>query len=183
MLSTYNGYQLRVAAESDITKIVPTVRITHISLDAGKDALGFKAELNGIDPAEVTSYGFEFTVNGRTQVFKLDNALNKNDITARIYKIMGSKGGEKIITGRAVEVVNGGELSSESQSTSMKDTIVKVNGMFDDQPATLSETQKAAVYGLYIKNEYNTKTIAAWLGETNNIEKWAPATEQATPAV
>ena len=146
-----------------------SIEITHISLQPGKDALGYKAvlESNSRVLAAVTEIGFEFSVNGGTPVTVTKAVTNANaEFTARLKNIMACGGGEMEITASAFMVVADEALWSNSETTSMKDTIQTVNTM------ELGDAQKTAVYGLY--SQY-ASVMDAWLGESNNIKSWAPA--------
>lgn len=142
--------------------------ITHVSLDANKDALGYKAELKGNAhvQAAVTGYGFTMGVNKKAQTVTASGPIDDGVFTLRLYKIMATNGGEKEINATAFVIFNGDDenaVTTGQYTTTMKKTILDVNDMFDD----LSAEQKAAVQKLY--SEYEP-VIAKWLeGKINNF--------------
>lgn len=140
--------------------------LTHISLDAKKDALGYKAHIYGDSQAlqAVDAFGLKLYVsedNAKTYT----KACNSSGLfTLRLNNIMKNSGGETAIYGAPVIVIGEQTIVLETTSTSMQDAIVAVNQLND-----LSSTQKLAVYDLY--REYSD-TMDKWLGENNNIRNW-----------
>ena len=121
----------------------PSVTITHISLDPAKDALGFKASVNGSLDA-VTQIGFAFRVNGGAEkVYKLTKTPEDGIFSARVKNILANDGGEATLEAYAFVVINGETVKSDWQSTSMKDTLQAVNNAW--YTAGYNQTQKAAV--------------------------------------
>ena len=121
----------------------PSVTITHISLDPAKDALGFKASVNGSLDA-VTQIGFAFRVNGGAEkVYKLTKTPEDGIFSARVKNILANEGGEATLEAYTFVVVNGETVKSDWQSTSMKDTLQAVNNAW--YTAGYNQTQKAAV--------------------------------------
>ena len=145
------------------------VVITDISLKPDADALGYKAALKGDETVQkaVTGYGFDMSVSGgRVVTFGNDEALADGKFTLRLKNIMANNGGENTIN--AVAFVKFGEqtIRSKLQSTTMKDTILMVNGL-----TNLSEEQKTVVGQYY---DTYSAVMAPWLAqaETNNIDTW-----------
>ena len=142
--------------------------ITHVSLDANKDALGYKAELKGNArvQAAVTGYGFTMGVNKKAQTVTASGPIDDGVFTLRLYKIMATNGGEKEINATAFVIFNGDDknaVTTGQYTTTMKKTILDGNDMFED----LSDAQKAAVQKLYSEHE---SVIAKWLeGKINNF--------------
>lgn len=140
--------------------------LTHISLDAKKDALGYKAHIYGDSQAlqAVDAFGLKLYVsedNAKTYT----KACNSSGLfTLRLNNIMKSSGGETAIYGAPVIVIGEQTIVLETTSTSMRDTIVAVNQLTD-----LSSTQKLAVYDLYREH---SDIMDKWLGENNNIRNW-----------
>ena len=132
------------AAESaDPTATDPVVKITHISLDPAKDALGFKAKVEG-DAESVTEIGFCFRVNGGTEkVFKMTKTPKDGIFTARVTKILAKNGGESILEAYAFVRIGDVTVRSKLQSTSMKQTLQTVDAAW--YTAGYTQTQKNAV--------------------------------------
>ena len=134
-----------------------TVEITHVSLDPAKDALGFKASVDGSLDA-VTEIGFAFRVNGGAEkVYQLEKTPTDGVITARVKNILAAGGGEANLEAYAFVVVNGQIIRSEWQSTSMKNTLQAVNAAWNT--AGYTQSQKLAVRELC--NKFKT-TVEGW---------------------
>lgn len=145
------------------------VVITHISLDPTADALGYKATLMGDEAVQsaATGFGFDMSVSGgKVVTVSKDYAPVNGQFTLRLKNIMAMNGGEMPINAVAFVKFGGQTTKSEMQTTTMKDTILMVNGM-----STLSETQKTLVGKYY--DQYST-VMAAWLAqvEKNYIDTW-----------
>lgn len=139
-----------------------------VSLKAGQEALGYKAEFLGDEVACSMVQGYGFTMGaagGETKTYTKEGALTSGQtITLRLQNIMAAKGGDVQITGQAfVSLSNGQTLTTASYSTSMKETILAVNANWTGY----SEAQRASVRALY--SAYSS-IMAAWFeGITNNI--------------
>lgn len=134
------------AFAADSTAAEPVVTITHVSLDPAKDALGFKAKVEGAS-ASVTEIGFVFRVNGGAEkVYALSKTPEDGIFTARVKNILANKGGEATLEAYAFVVANGETVKSDWRSTSMKDTLQTVDGLWSD--AEYSWIQRNAVKGL-----------------------------------
>ena len=149
------------------------VVLTHVSLKANDDALGFRAEVHGDSTvlAAITGYGFNMNLeNHFVKTYKLEGAPVDGVFTLRLTGIMANNGGELDIFGQPFVCFGEDTANGNTYTTSMKDTILAVNKM-----TTLTETQKAAVYELYAANK---DVIDTWFGTaTNNIAAWAPVAE------
>ena len=140
----------------------PVVTITHISLQPGADALGFKAKVEG-DLSSVTEIGFAFRVNdGAEKIYKLTKTPEDGVFSARVKNILANNGGEATLQAYAFVVVNGETVKTEWQSTSMKATLQTINSVWSD--AAYSWVQRNAVKALC--ESYGTQ-IQAW--NLNNI--------------
>ena len=92
-----------------------TLKITHVSLDPSKDALGFKATVEG-DLSTVTEMGFCFRVNGGAEKkYTIQKNLTDGTFTARVKNILANNGGEANLEAYAFVVVSG-----ETVKTSMR---------------------------------------------------------------
>jgi len=145
------------------------VVIDYISLKPDADALGYRATVMGDETVQsaVTGYGFDMSVaDGKVVTYEKDVAPTNGKFTLRLKSIMASDGGEKSINAVAFVKFGTQTVESKMQTTTMKATILAVNGM-----TTLTETQKAAV-GQY----YDTfrAVMAPWFAQvgTNNIDAW-----------
>ena len=140
----------------------PTVELTHISLNPGKDALGFKAAAANLP--EGAQVAIRLWVNENIVVTK---SVKKANISLLLKNIMACNGGEMTIYAQAAILDAEGAVLAESavEQTTMRETVEKVNEL-----TGLTNDQKAAVYGLYAQY---ANTMDAWLGENNNIKTWA----------
>ena len=141
------------------------VNITHISLDPSKDALGFKAKVEGSQTMleAVTEIGFCFRVNGGTEkVFKMTKTPKDGVFTARVTKILAKNGGESILEAYAFVRVGDVTVNSQWQSTSMKKTLQAVDAAW--YSAGYTQAQKKAVKELCEKFE---EQVEPWA--LNNI--------------
>lgn len=133
--------------------------ITHISLDAANDALGFKATLDGNArvQAAVTGYGFTMGVT----VFKdytaqVEPGQFDGQFTLRLNGIMAAKGGQMDIFSTAFVMVGDQQIFSNQESTNMRTTVETVDQQWNT--AGYSDAQKAAVKAL----------VDAYYEETSN---------------
>ncbi|MBR5570820.1 MAG: family 43 glycosylhydrolase [Oscillospiraceae bacterium] len=137
----------------------PTLKITHVSLDPAKDALGFKATVEG-DLSTVTEMGFCFRVNGGAErTYTIQKTLTDGTFSVRVKNILANNGGEANLEAYAFVVVNGETIQTEWQATSMKQALQAVNTAW----AGYNQTQKAAVKALCTTYEAQ---VASW-GLTN----------------
>lgn len=137
-----------------------TLQITHISLDPAKDALGFKAKLEG-DSSAVTEIGFCFRVNGGAEkTYTTQKTLTDGTFSARIKNILAAGGGEAVLEAYAFVRVGDRVIKSQVESTSMKQALQAVNTAW----ASYNQTQKNAVKALCATYEAQ---VAAW--GLNNI--------------
>ena len=164
--STGKNYQMKLYVKA---APVPSVEITHISLNPAKDALGYKAEAQNLP--EGAHVEISLWVNENIVVTKATDAL-------RLVNIMACNGGEMTIYAKATIVDAEGKVIAESAvaQTTMKETIKAVNALTD-----LTSEQKAAVGAYYEKYQ---SVMSTWFAadETNNIVAWIPTTEESTPA-
>ena len=151
--------------------------ISHISLDAKNDALGFKATVKGDSAvqAAVTGFGFNMGVEGGTmRPFTKEGYYGDDGMfTLRLKGIMAADGGEMPIIGEAFILFGDDALTSSQKTTSMKEAIEAVNAAWD----SYTDEQKAAVKAFV---EANIAKMEGWA--ITNIQAWAPATEEPTPA-
>lgn len=139
------------------------VKITHVSLKPGADALGYKAEIVGNEVVleNVASIGFKLWVTEDLVVTKTKEGTSA---TLRLQGIMEGNGGETEINAQAfVTFSNGDTAESDTHSTTMKETLEYINGNLSDFDAD----QITAVQGLISKYEskmtdWNIETIKAW---------------------
>ena len=129
-----------------------SVEITHISLQPGKDALGFKAAVTGNSAVmnAITSFGFEMSVEGQDAVIcEKDGAPTGGVFTLRLKNILACDGGEMNIN--ATAFVNFGDAApgwSNMETTTMKDTIQTVDANWSNYSAE----QQEAVTGLMVQH-------------------------------
>ncbi len=136
--------------------------ITHIRLQPYADALGFKAQLKG-DYRILAASAYGFHMGAQLNVTKsADGAPTDGSFTLRLKNIMAAGGGEIPVTASAFVVIEGQTLTTQVQTTSMKDAVTAVNNIW----SSLSTGQQDAVKALY--NQHSA-TMAAWLGDDNNI--------------
>lgn len=172
--TTYSGsgsaYKMQLFVKP--APVAPTIEITHISLDAANDALGFKATINGTLP-EGAKVGFIMSVvGGQTIRYEIDaSELNvTGQLTLRLKGIMAAGGFDRGIVGVPFIQIGDEEIRGAEQSTTMQNAIGAVNEMGNK----LNDAQKAAIYSLY---EQYAETIDAWFqdqDEDNNIATWKP---------
>ncbi len=117
------------------------VQITHISLNPSKDALGFKAKVTG-NTESITEIGFSFRVSGgKEKVYTLTKTPEDGIFTARVKNILAAGGGEMILEAYAFVRMGDVTVTSKTESTSMKQTMQAVDGIW----ATFQPSQQAAV--------------------------------------
>ena len=132
-----------------------TVAITHISLKPAKDALGFKAKVEG-NLASVTEIGFAFRVNGGAEkIYTLEKTPEDGIFTARVQNILACNGGEMTLEAYAFVRTADTTVKSQWQSTSMKDTLQAVDAGWTGY----TNAQKKAVKQLC--NQYKD-TVQSW---------------------
>ena len=137
------------------------IKLTHISLDPGSDALGYKAELIGDDvvKAHVEAIGFNLWVDADRVVTK--TMEGKTAASLRLKNILKNNGGEMTIYGNAFVVFDNGEtVTCADYGTSMKEVMQLVNAAWD----SYTEEQKMAVKTLC---ELYAQTVSGW--ELDNI--------------
>lgn len=106
------------------------MKITHVSLNPAKDALGFKAKVEG-DLDSVTQIGFTFRVNGGTEkTFTLAKTPEDGIFTARVKNILAGKGGEATLEAYAFVRMGDVTVKSQAQTTSMKQTLQAVDSVW-----------------------------------------------------
>ena len=134
-----------------------TVAITHISLKPAKDALGFKAKVEG-DLASVTEIGFAFRVNGGAEkIYTLEKTPEDGFFTARVQNILACNGGEATLEAYAFVRTADTTVKTQWQSTSMKDTLQAVNAAW--YSAGYSQAQRNGVKALC--NQYKSQ-MESW---------------------
>ncbi len=152
------------------------VVLTHVSLKADADALGFRAEVHGdsVVLANITGYGFNMSLkNNYVKTYKNEGNPTDGTFTLRLKGIMAAGGGEMEIMGQPFVCFGEDTATGDNYTTTMKETILAVNKL-----TTLTDTQKASVYALY---EANKEVMDTWFGTaTNNIATWAPVVEDDT---
>lgn len=152
-----------------------SVKLTHVSLKADADALGYKAQFFGDEVVQsyVTGFGFSLWVTENNVITKSQaTATNGEEITLRLQGIMAANGGEMAINAEAfVTFSNAGTAKSNSHSTTMKDTIETIETNLENSTATYTEAQITSIQGLITKYEskmsgWNIDTIKAWTAST-----------------
>lgn len=144
------------------------VVLTHVSLDAANDALGYKAEFFGDDVAksQVVSIGFNLWVNENNAITRAVNG--QTAATLRLKNILANNGGEMVINGNAfVTFQTADPATSTDYSTTMKAAVEAVETAMEADPAAYSAQQIQAVQGLLNRFEnavqgWNIDTILAW---------------------
>ena len=137
--------------------------ITHISLQPNADALGFKAQILGDDQVQSAVTGYGFHIGAQLNVTKSKTGTPTDGaFTLRLKNIMAVGGGEAEITASAFVVIRGQTLETQIETTSMKDTLITINSIWN----RLNTTQQNAVKALY--NQHST-VMAPWLGDDNKI--------------
>ena len=117
--------------------VEPTVELTHISLNPGKDALGFKAAAT--DMPEDAQIQISLWVNTDKVVTKATDAL-------RLINILANNGGTTVIYAQATIVDAEGNVIAQSdvEQITMKETLEIINNNW----TSYSDTQKNAVKAL-----------------------------------
>jgi len=171
-----NEYHYFVAADAEGLYRAHRVEVvlTHVSLKANADALGYRAEVHGdsVVLANITGYGFNLNLkNNYVKTYQTQGNPTDGTFTLRLNGIMAAGGGEMEIMGEPFVCFGEGVANGDTYTTSMKQTILAVNKL-----TTLTDTQKEAVYGLY---EQYKAVMDTWFGTaTNNIATWAPVVEE-----
>jgi len=173
-----NTYSYFVAEDAEEAGLYRAHRVevvlTHVSLKANADALGYRAEVHGdsVVLANITAYGFNMSIkNNYVKTYKNSGAPADATFTLRLSGIMAADGGEMQIIGQPFVCFGEDTATGDEYTTTMKQTILAVNKL-----TSLTDTQKEAVYGLY---EQYKAVMDTWFGTaTNNIATWAPVVEE-----
>jgi len=139
------------------------VALTHISLDAAHDALGYKAKLYGdeVVQAHIQSFGYNLWVDGgKVNTY---TKTNTDVLTLRLKNILANNGGEMNINATVFVVLQVGQSeytkTCEQYTTTMKQTLQMVNAAWNGY----TEPQQASVKTLCDKYY---STVCNW-GLTN----------------
>lgn len=144
------------------------VAITHISLDASNDALGYKAQFFGDEVAQshVVTMGFNLWVTeAKVMSCQKDGVTS---VTLRLKNILAASGGEMTINGNAFVIfdIQGKTETSETCQTSMKEVLQIVNNNWDSYSETQKQSVKALVEKFQTKLEgWNLDNILVWTTE------------------
>ena len=122
------------------------VRLTHISLNATQDALGYKARFFGdeIAASHVTALGFRLWINEDRVVTK--SLSGKTEARLCLRDILANNGGDTTVYGSAFVTfdVEDKTVTSAAYGTSMKQTLQKVDATW----SRYSKAQKDSVIAL-----------------------------------
>ena len=120
------------------------VKITHISLDATNDALGYKAQFLGdsVAMSHVQSVGFNLWLDEGKVLTR--TIQGKREFTLRLKNILANKGGEMHVNATAFVTIGENPTISAPQVTTMKQTLQLVNGAWN----SYNDNQRAAVKAL-----------------------------------
>ena len=131
------------------------VKITHISLKPGDDALGYKAELVGDEAVQnaATAIGFNLWINEND--VKTYTVSGKQNVTLRLKNILKNHGGEMDIHATAFVTLVDKTITGTQQTVTMKETLQLVNGAW----SAYNKAQKGAVKALCDKY-YDT--VSGW---------------------
>ncbi len=121
-----------------------SIALTHISLKPADDALGYKAKLFGdeVVQSHAQTVGFTMWLDGGEPVTRSMDA--KQEFTLRLKNILKAGGGEMHINATAFAVLDGKTVTSEQHTTTMKQTLQRVNGAW----SSYGDAQKLAVKAL-----------------------------------
>lgn len=144
------------------------VALTHVSLDAANDALGYKAQFFGDDTAaaHVQSIGFNLWVSQDHVVTR--TLTGKTSATLRLKNILTANGGEMVINGNAFVTFDTADaVTSANYSTTMRKTVEAIAAALEADPAAYSAQQIQTVKGLLSRFEnavqgWNIEAILAW---------------------
>lgn len=157
------------------------VSITHVSLKAGDDALGFKATIEGdsLVQAAVTGIGFNMGAGDNNMVsFSKTGTPTDGVFTLRLKNIMANNGGELSIVGQPVIFFGEESVTGGNKTTSMKNTIEAVETALAENADAYTQTQIESVQALIA--QYESK-MEGW--DIDTIKAWtAPSTEEETTA-
>lgn len=157
------------------------VSITHVSLKAGDDALGFKATIEGdsLVQAAVTGIGFNMGAGDNNMVsFSKTGTPTDGVFTLRLKNIMANNGGELSIVGQPVIFFGEESVTGGKKTTSMKDTIQAVEAALAENAEAYTQAQIESVQALIA--QYESK-MEGW--DIDSIKAWtAPSTEEETTA-
>ncbi len=158
-VNTLSNYVLLSDENSVYSAHCFEIAITHISLQPGKDALGYKATVTGDSAVmnAITGFGFEMSANdGNAVICQKDGTPTGGTFTLRLKNILACGGGEMNITATAFVNFNTGKYKySNTETTTMKDTIQTVDANWSDYSAE----QQNAVIGLMANH---ADLIAKW---------------------
>ena len=150
---------LTVGKDGTYTAHAFDVALTHISLDAGNDALGYKAQVSGdqVVQESISKVGFNMWLDGgKTLTRELDG---KQVFTLRLKNILKNKGGEMNVNATAFVTLTLGDesftLTCDAYATTMRQTLELVNAAW----SAYSKEQKASVKTL-CDTYYDT--VSAW---------------------
>ena len=158
-VTTLDGYLL-VKEGGTYSAHAYQVELTHISLDPGNDALGYKAKLFGdaVVQEKATAVGFHMWVDGgQVKTYTTDA---KEVFTLRLKNILKNHGGEMNIHATAFVTFDGITKISQQQTTTMRKTLQLVNEAWYGY----TQSQRQAVKTLC--DQY-LGTVSAW--GLNNI--------------
>ena len=123
------------------------VEITHISLQPGKDALGFKATVKGDSDVQsaVTGFGFDMSVaGGKAVTFQKDKSPTNGQFSLRLQGILAANGGETTVIGKPFVIFGEKVVYGAEQQTSMQEAIQEVDAAWD----TYDQEKQDAVIAL-----------------------------------
>lgn len=152
-----------------------SLAITHISLDAVNDALGFKATVYGDSAVQAAVTGFGFTMGvegGNAKTYSKDGNHGADGVfTLRLNGIMAANGGEMPILGQAFVKIGEEPLTSAQQTTSMKNTIESVEAAVAADANAYNQAQIESVQALIAQFEskmegWDIDSIKAWTAPT-----------------
>jgi len=126
----------------------PTVELTHVSLNPGKDALGYKAAATNLPEGAHVEISLWITE---------DVVVTRATDTLRLVNILACNGGQTTINAKATIVDSEGNVIAESavHQTTMMETLQTVNANW----STYNQTQQDAVRALC---EQYADTVADW---------------------
>lgn len=149
-----------------------SVKLTHVSLKADADALGYKAQFQGDEmvQSKVTGFGFNLWVTTNNVITKSQaTAANEEIITLRLQGIMAANGGAVPVFAEAFVTFDGVEdaVKTNPYNTTMKDTIETIETQLELGATAYTAEQIKSIQGLIEKYEskmsgWNIDTIKAW---------------------
>ena len=140
------------------------LKMTHISLDAAHDALGYRALLLGDSAVQAAVTGYGFTMGAQLErTYQLSGQPSHGDFTLRLKGILAADGGETPITGTAfVRFATGQIVTTDSCQTTMRTVLETV----DRSWSSFNASQQASVQALYRKFQ---QILSGW--ELNHINQ------------